>query len=50
MSTVSLSISTASSGPPIYIPTHNENRPASHARIPTELEDIRLLLDQQSKA
>ncbi|MBA0876245.1 hypothetical protein Goshw_022123, partial [Gossypium schwendimanii] len=48
--TVSLSIFTSSSGPPIYILTHNENHPASSARLPTSLEDIRLLLDQQSKA
>ncbi|MFQ6669829.1 hypothetical protein Gotur_034924 [Gossypium turneri] len=26
------------------------NHPASHARLPTPLEDIRLLLDQQSEA
>ncbi len=26
------------------------NHPASHARLPTELEDIQLLLDQRSEA
>ncbi|MBA0877804.1 hypothetical protein Goshw_025803 [Gossypium schwendimanii] len=31
MGTVSLSISMSSSGPPIYIPTNNENHPASYA-------------------
>ncbi|MBA0878258.1 hypothetical protein Goshw_002715, partial [Gossypium schwendimanii] len=50
MGTVSLSIFTSSSGPPIYIPTHNENYPTSYARLPTSLEDIRLLLDQQPEA
>ncbi|MBA0876699.1 hypothetical protein Goshw_001606, partial [Gossypium schwendimanii] len=50
MGTVSLSIFTSSSGPPIYIPTHNENHLASYARLPASLEDIRLLLDQQSEA
>ncbi|MBA0875965.1 hypothetical protein Goshw_014937, partial [Gossypium schwendimanii] len=44
--TISLSISTSSSGPPIYIPIHNENHPVSRARLPTSLEDIQLLLDQ----
>ncbi|MFQ6641643.1 hypothetical protein Gotur_016917 [Gossypium turneri] len=46
MGSVSLSIFTSSSEPPIYIPTHNE---ASYVGIPTALEDIRLLLDQWSK-
>ncbi|MBA0882057.1 hypothetical protein Goshw_022323, partial [Gossypium schwendimanii] len=50
MGTVSLSISTSSSRPPIYIPTHNKNHPASRARLPTSLEDIRLLLGQQLEA
>ncbi|MBA0877461.1 hypothetical protein Goshw_013284, partial [Gossypium schwendimanii] len=50
MGTILLSISTSSSGPPIYIPTHNKNYPASHAQLPTSLKDIRLLLDQQSEA
>ncbi|MBA0865596.1 hypothetical protein Goshw_013642, partial [Gossypium schwendimanii] len=49
MATISLSIFTSSSGPPIYIPTHNENHPVSYARLPTSLEDIWLLLDQQSE-
>ncbi|MBA0619055.1 hypothetical protein Godav_028298, partial [Gossypium davidsonii] len=48
---VSLSIFTFLSGPPIYIPTHNErNHSASYVGIPTALEDIRLLLDQWSEA
>ncbi|KAK5839122.1 hypothetical protein PVK06_007884 [Gossypium arboreum] len=51
MGMVSLSIFTSSSGPPIYISTHNEvDHSVSYVRIPTSLEDIRLLLDQQSKA
>ncbi|MBA0879198.1 hypothetical protein Goshw_023596, partial [Gossypium schwendimanii] len=50
MGTVLLSISTSSSRPPIYISTHNENHSAGRARLPTSLEDIRLLLDQQSEA
>ncbi|MBA0866694.1 hypothetical protein Goshw_023491, partial [Gossypium schwendimanii] len=44
MGSISLSIFTSLSEPPIYIPTHNE------VVIPTVLEDIRLLLDQRSKA
>ncbi|MBA0875544.1 hypothetical protein Goshw_026199, partial [Gossypium schwendimanii] len=51
MGSVSLSIFTSSSEPPIYIPTHNEwNHPASYIGIPTALEDIRFLLDQRSEA
>ncbi|MFQ6643144.1 hypothetical protein Gotur_018400 [Gossypium turneri] len=46
MGSVSLSILTSPSGPPIYIPTHNE---ASYVRIPTALKDIWLLLDQRSE-
>ncbi|MBA0854898.1 hypothetical protein Goshw_006406, partial [Gossypium schwendimanii] len=49
MGSVSLSIFTSSSEPPIYIHTHNENHSASYVGIPTTLEDIRLLLDQQSE-
>ncbi|MBA0867490.1 hypothetical protein Goshw_000374, partial [Gossypium schwendimanii] len=49
MGMVSLSIFTSSSGPPIYIPIHNENYSASYARLPTSLEDTRLLLDQRSE-
>ncbi|MFQ6665933.1 hypothetical protein Gotur_032476 [Gossypium turneri] len=43
---VSLSIFTSSSEPPIYIPTHNKT---SYVGIPTALEDIQLLLDQRSE-
>ncbi|MBA0858683.1 hypothetical protein Goshw_029716, partial [Gossypium schwendimanii] len=46
--TVSLSIFTSSSGPLIYIPTHNKNHSTSYSGLPTSLEDIRLLLDQRS--
>ncbi|MFQ6622707.1 hypothetical protein Gotur_002755 [Gossypium turneri] len=46
MGSISLSIFTSSSKPPIYIPTHNE---VSYVGIPTTLEDIRLLLDQRSE-
>ncbi|MBA0867264.1 hypothetical protein Goshw_028825, partial [Gossypium schwendimanii] len=45
MGLVSFSIFTSLSEPPIYILTHNE-----YVGIPTALEDIRLLLDQRSKA
>ncbi|MFQ6652859.1 hypothetical protein Gotur_024536 [Gossypium turneri] len=56
MGTVSFSISTSSSEPPIYIPTCNEvkfylirwNHPASYCGLSSELEDIRLLLEQRS--
>ncbi|MBA0865515.1 hypothetical protein Goshw_012863, partial [Gossypium schwendimanii] len=50
MGSVSLSIFTSLSEPPIYIPTHNENHSTSYVRIPTALEDVWLLLDQWSKA
>ncbi|MBA0879649.1 hypothetical protein Goshw_020609 [Gossypium schwendimanii] len=39
MGSISLSIFTSSSEPPIYIPAHND------VGIPTALKDIRLLLD-----
>ncbi|MBA0786771.1 hypothetical protein Gotri_026164 [Gossypium trilobum] len=51
MSSVSLSIFTSSSRPPIYIPTHNKwNHSTSYVEIPTAFEDIRLLLDQRLEA
>ncbi|MBA0868449.1 hypothetical protein Goshw_013758, partial [Gossypium schwendimanii] len=49
MGSISLSIFTSSSEPPVYIPTLNENFSASYVGIPTSLEDIRFLLDQWSK-
>ncbi|MBA0877094.1 hypothetical protein Goshw_023649 [Gossypium schwendimanii] len=36
--------------PYIFLLITRWNHPASHARLPTSLEDIRLLLDQQSEA
>ncbi|KAK5772957.1 hypothetical protein PVK06_049259 [Gossypium arboreum] len=51
MGTVSLSVFTSSSEPPIYIPLITRwNHLASYVGIPTSLEDIRLLLDQLSEA
>ncbi|KAG8483570.1 hypothetical protein CXB51_022468 [Gossypium anomalum] len=51
MGTVSLSIFTSSSRPPIYISTHKEwNHSASYVGIHTSFEDIRLVLDQRSEA
>ncbi|KAH1056845.1 hypothetical protein J1N35_034910 [Gossypium stocksii] len=47
MGSVLLSIFTSSSGPSIYILTHNENHSASYVGIATALKDIQLLLDQQ---
>ncbi|KAG8479199.1 hypothetical protein CXB51_029934 [Gossypium anomalum] len=49
MGTISLSIFTSSSRPPIYISTHNENHSVSYVGILASLEDIRHLLEQRSE-
>ncbi|MBA0868086.1 hypothetical protein Goshw_008615 [Gossypium schwendimanii] len=51
MGSISLSIFTSSSEPPVYIPTLNKVEPFGELQgIPTALEDIQLLLDQWSEA